>query len=693
MKPFGVIDNGKTITLFSREEPTKITASGRDMEFIATKKNDYSYTIKLLREIIPEQEIMIYFSNDCRCYAYPVGILDQKYCYKGKLGVSIDSEKSRTEFKIWAPGPQEIYLELFELNNLEEVIEEFLFERKGRVRKVFVGRDLTGYAYRFRIEGFGTRLYSADPYGIAATKNGTHSVVFEQDKVIPDKWEMDKGPDIDNFVDCILYETHVKDFSTSWTGGLRHKGKYMSFTEHSQDRVGQDTAVGHLKKLGVTHVHLLPVQDFKSVDEGDSNAYNWGYDPYLYNVPEGSYSTEPENPKKRIIELKELIKSLHDNNIGIILDVVYNHTYELDNPFQKLVPFYYYRITEKGALSNGSGCGNEVAAERNMVRHFIIQSLKYWVKHYHIDGFRFDLMALLGVKTMNKIVSELRKEKNSLIIYGEPWIASGSSMSDKPFIKGSQKNLNIAVFNDEIRNALKGPLDNEQTGFVSGAYGKELDVCKGIIGEISYSALLKGFASEPTETINYCSAHDNLTLIDKLIKSSRNVPFRQVLRMAGLALGIVLTSQGIPFLHSGSEMCRTKLMDENSYRSKILVNEINYLEKYHYHDLFNYVEKLIAFRKKEQLLRLKSADEIRSRIKILHAANQLIALVINGDDKELLILHNASHYKTSFSREGSWQLKFFDFQAIEDPNCIAENEIEVTPISSTIAVKKYREEA
>ncbi|TYB95780.1 MAG: type I pullulanase [Kosmotoga sp.] len=693
MKPFGVIDSVKTITLFSQEEPIKISIDGHSVEFTLSKKKDHSYTIKLIQEVKPEQETVIYFSNNYWCYAYPVGILDHKYFFKGELGVTVDNEKNQTEFKIWAPGPQEVYLELFKLDKLEEMNEEFHFKRKGKIRTVFVERNLTGYAYRFRIEGYGTRFYSTDPYGVAATRNGTHSVVFEQDKIIPEKWEIDRGPALDSFVDCMLYETHVKDFSSSWTGGLKYKGEYKSFTEHSQNRFEQDTALEHLKELGITHVHLMPVQDFKSVDEGIPDTYNWGYDPFLYNVPEGSYSTEPENPEKRIIELKELIKSLHDNNIGVILDVVYNHTYDLDNPFQKLVPFYYYRITEDGALSNGSGCGDEIAAERIMVRHFIIHSLKHWIRHYHIDGFRFDLMALFGEKTMKKIVSELRNEKNDLIIYGEPWMASFSSMKDKPFLKGSQKNLNIAVFNDELRDSLKGPPDNEQTGFVSGAYGKELDVCKGILGEISYSALLKGFASEPVETINYGSAHDNLTLVDKLIKSSKNVAFKHILRMAGLALGIVLTSQGIPFLHSGSEMCRTKLMDNNSYRSKKLVNEINYLGKYHYQVLFDYVKKLIAFRKNERLLRLKTADDIRSRVKILHAANQLIAFVINGDDKEVLIIHNASHYKTSFNREGKWHLKFFDFRAIDDSSYMVENEIEVTPISSTIAVKEYREEA
>ncbi|MFO7882979.1 MAG: type I pullulanase [Kosmotogaceae bacterium] len=689
MKPFGVIDNHKTITLFSVEKPKKITADSSDIGFTSSKKTNYSYIIELNEEILPEQEIAIYFSYNKWCYAYPVGILDRNYSYNGSLGVIVDFEGRKTEFKIWAPGPQEIYLELFEPDNLEDLIEEYPFEKKGKIRKVIVEKDLTGYAYRFRIEGYGTRLFSADPYGISATKNGTHSVIFNRNKLIPIKWETDKGPVYGSYVDCIIYETHIKDLSTSWTSGLEQKGKYISFTEHSQNRLGQKTTLDHLKELGITHVHLMPVQDFKSVDEGNPDSYNWGYDPFLYNVPEGLYSDEPESPEKRIIELKRLVKSLHNNDIGVILDVVYNHTYDLDNPFQKLVPFYYYRITEEGSLSNGSGCGNEIATERNMVRHFIINSLKHWVKDYHIDGFRFDLMALLGVDAMKKISTELRKEKDDLIIYGEPWMASDSSMTDKPFFKGSQKDLNIAVFNDELRDSLKGPLDNEQTGFVSGAYGKELNICKGIVGEISYSALLKGFASEPFETINYCSAHDNLTLIDKLIKSSKNAEFKSILRMIGLAIGIVLTSQGIPFLHGGSEMCRTKLMDDNSYKSAMLVNEINYLGKSHYSILFDYVKRLIAFRKNEKLLRLKTADEIRSRLKILHAANQLIALTVTGSNKEILIVHNASHYRTSFYNEGKWKLKFFDFKAFDDNSKTVENEIEINPISSTIAMRKW----
>ncbi|MFW6119343.1 MAG: type I pullulanase [Petrotogales bacterium] len=687
MKPYGVIENEKTVTLFSARKPKKVTYNSSEVEFTLKRKCDYSYIIQLKKIIQPEKEVKIFFSNNDWCYAYPVGILEDKYSYNGKLGFNVDCKSNKTEFKIWAPGPQEIYLELFKSDNLYESVTEYPFKREGKIRKVVVEKDLTGYAYRLRIEGYGTRHYSADPYGIAATINGTHSVILDHDKLVPEKWGEDRGPAISDFVDSVIYETHVKDFSTSWTGELEQRGRYLSFTEYSKNRLGLNTALTHIKNLGITHVHLMPVQDFKSVDEGDRYSYNWGYDPFLYNVPEGSYSEEPENAKKRITELKKLVRSLHDNHIGVVLDVVYNHTYDLDNPFQKLVPFYYYRIAEDGTLSNGSGCGNEIATERDMVRHFIISSLKHWIRDYHIDGFRFDLMALFGVSLMRKISNELRKEKKDLLIYGEPWMASESSMVDEPFLKGAQKGLNVAVFNDEFRDAIKGPLDNEQTGFVSGAYGKELDVCKGIVGGISYSALLKGFASEPGEVINYCSAHDNLTLVDKLIKSSKNVEFSNILRMVGLALCIVLTSQGIPFLHSGSEMCRTKLMDDNSYRSEILVNEINYLSKTHYYMLFDYVKNLIEYRKNEKLLRLKTASEIRSMVKILHAANQLIAISIVGEDKEILVVHNASRYRTTFNHEGRWQLKFYDFKAV-DGNSIIENEVEITPISSTIAIRK-----
>jgi pullulanase len=367
--------------------------------------------------------------------------------------------------------------------------------------------------------------------------------------------------------------------------------------------------------------------------------------------------------------------------------VVYNHTYVIDTPFNRLVPYYYYRLKENGEFSNGSGCGNELATERTMVRKFIIDSLKHWVRNYHVDGFRFDLMALLGKSTVLEIERELRQVKEDLLLYGEPWSAASSSIKDVCLTKGEQRNINIAVFNDDLRNALKGYPVDESKGFVSGERGWETGIVIGMLGEIDYSHVFKGFTAHPTETINYASAHDNLTLYDKLIKSVPKISFEERKRMAALALSIILTSQGIAFIHAGSEMLRTKFLEENSYRSGSLINELNYLQKRIYRDFHEYIRGLILLRKNHLLFRLRTADEVRRHVEVLHIADGFVSVRLKDDQEEILVAHNARNEAVSLNISGTWKLLVYDCKIDLDGQRKVLDTIKVERLSTTVAIR------
>ncbi|OAA31375.1 hypothetical protein AT15_07720 [Kosmotoga arenicorallina S304] len=691
MKEFATIESSDTLLLYSKAKPRKLFVNGSEIPFtVKQQEGNLKLTLSKPR-LDPFNNVEIVLENSSRVFAYPVGILEDKdFLYQKDLGYKL--YESETKFKVWAPGPGEVFVEVFSLDDLANPLFSLTaFPQPNGLRVARISKNLSGYAYRFKIKRYGETLYAADPYAPFATVNGEFSYIYDPEKVKPRGWDEDKGPALNNPVDAILYELHIKDFSNSWTSGSRYPGKYRAFYEKAHDApLKSGTCLDHITELGVTHVHLLPVHDFDSIDERDPVQYNWGYDPALFFVPEGSYSTNPHDPVIRVLEFRKLVQELHRKKLGVVLDVVFNHTYNTDTPFQKLVPYYYYRLTPDGGFSNGSGCGNELATERQMVRRYIISALKYWVKNYHIDGFRFDLMALLGKETMLSIERELKELRKDILLYGEPWAASHSTMKDKPFIKGEQKGVNIAVFNDELRNAVKGFTDDESKGFVTGSYDKKEEVMKGIIAEIEYSKTLSGFAKEPFEVVNYVSSHDNLTLIDKIHKSCPEEKFENKVRMAALAISIVLTSQGIPFLHAGSEMLRTKLLEENSYNSGTLINELNYNQKYIYADYYNYVRGLIELRKREKLFRLKTSNEIMEKLKFLPIDSPgLIVFTLNDGEKEILVAHNASkeNQEVLIDSKEPWKVVVMDCKIDRDGIAEVSSAISVKPISTTIAIK------
>ncbi|MFW6238942.1 MAG: type I pullulanase, partial [Halanaerobiales bacterium] len=411
---------------------------------------------------------------------------------------------------------------------------------------------------------------------------------------------------------------------------MENRGKYLAFIEKGTVGPGRlATGLDHLSELGVTHVHLLPVYDYISVDDTDPEDYNWGYDPHLYNVPEGSYATDPSD-ESRICELKQLIMALHRRGIGVIMDVVYNHTFHLDtSPFNLTVPDYYHRFDSQACPTNGSGCGNEVATEKPMVRKFIIDSVKYWAEEYHLDCFRFDLMALMDKETMRQIETELEAIDPSILIYGEPWTGGLSALPpEKQMNKGAQQGTSISVFNDNFRNALKGDNDGHVRGYISGEYHREPEVKKGIVGSINYSDDLVSFTRDAGESINYVSAHDNLTLWDKLARSNGDCSEEERIKMDRLAQAIVLTSQGVPFLAGGEEFLRTKFGEHNSYNSGDEVNQLKWERKQEYLNTFMYYRGLIRLRREHPAFRMDTAAIIKENLSFFPTPRYTIGYIL-----------------------------------------------------------------
>ncbi len=683
-KDIAFLDSNSEITLFTKESILDVIVNGDLVHFSFSQIGNF-VSIKLDRVITPFDRVIIETENR-KFKVFPGHILlNNKYETDQKLGNFFTYNS--TSFKVWAPGPNRIFVEVFTMENLKKPIYDLVMENdKTGVWTTSIKKQLFGFAYRYRIERYGEIIYTHDPYAKACTLNSEFSYIIDFEKIRNGDLAVNYGPRLKSPLEAIIYETHVDDLTHSWTSGSKTFGKYDSLQNNTKTPINTISGIDYLNELGITHVHLMPVQDYSNDEVSED--YNWGYDPSLYNVPEGIYSNEPSEPQKRIYELKGLINRLHENNIGVILDVVYNHTFQTEEScFQKLVPFYYYRLTQNREFSNGSGCGNEIATERPMVRKFIIDSLKHWISDYNVDGFRFDLMGLMGTNTMKYIEKELRRIKKNIFLYGEPWTAGSTTIQDRVFFKGEQRGTGIAVFNDDLRNALKGYLDDYSKGFVTGEKDKELEVAKGIVGEINYSRVIRGFSSEPTEVINYSSCHDNLTLWDKILKSTPHMYFDEHKKRAALALSIILTSQGIPFIHSGSEMIRTKALEENSYNSGHFLNEINYHRKDFYEDYFKYISGLIHFRKSENLFKLKTSMEIRERLSFIHAADGKVAFIIRGKDHEIIVIHNSTNKEYKIEQSGNWKIIAQNFKIDIDGLKYQNGIINCYPISSTIGIK------
>jgi len=479
------------------------------------------------------------------------------------------------------------------------------------------------YALRVQIDGKWSDEI-VDPYVRATGANGKRGQILDLKETDPSGWKTDRSPAFAQKTDAIIYELHVRDASIHPSSGIRQRGKYLGLTERgTKNPGGQSTGLDHLSELGITHVHLLPVFDFYSVDETQPDKkYNWGYDPQNYSVPEGSYATNAHDGAVRIREFKQLVQALHQKGIRVIMDVVYNHTALTERSnFNQLVPGYYYRQDEKGGFSNASACGNETASERPMFRKFMLESMRYWVEEYHIDGFRVDLMGIHDIETMNLISAELHRIKPDILLYGEGWTAGRSPLpDDQRALKANAHRLDrIAVFSDDMRDAIKGSVfDHHDKGFVSGKSDLETSIRFGVVAALPHDQVdaskviyaKQAYAAQPHHTITYAECHDNHVLHDKLSISVADQSDSLRAEMHRLALGILLTSQGIVFLHAGTEFRRTKKGVENSYESPDSINAIDWNNKSQQLDFYHYVRALIQLRKQHASFRMTDANTL-----------------------------------------------------------------------------------
>lgn len=609
--------------------------------------------------------------QDCDdCYAqWPI--------YNGDdLGVKVD--ELGTHFTLWSPKAEFAEVLIYATDRNTPALRILQLQRaEDGTWRTYVPEILYGRFYTFRVTINGRRLAESPGIWAKATgTNGRRAAIIDFVQSNPEGWQHDVGPRLKSTTDAVIYELHFRDFSMHPSAGMVHQGKFLALTEFgTKSSHGLSSGIDHLKELGITHVHILPSFDFNSIDEANlaANNYNWGYDPFNYNTPEGSYSTDPANPAVRICEMKRMVKALHEAGIGVIMDVVYNHTANGDDSvFSLTAPGYYYRHKPDGSYSNASGCGNETASERAMMRNFIVNSVKYWAKEYHIDGFRFDLMGVHDTGTMNAVASELRKINPGIIIYGEGWIVGDSPLpSARRAVKENVAMLDgVAVFSDDIRDAIKGHYCDEQSrGFVSGGNGCEETIKIGVVAstphpQVKYNKSNKSkfpYATSPRQIINYVSCHDGLNLTDKLTASMPGSTEIQRQRAARLAHTIVFTSQGIPFMFAGEELFRSKSGDANSYKSSDSVNAIDWSLKSTNYEHFAYLRELIKLRRTHPAFRMVTARDIAANIVFddIDAPNVVSYTIgnnANGDEfKTIKLVFNGSNKSYAASiPQGCW---------------------------------------
>lgn len=577
-----------------------------------------------------------------------------------------------TQFTLWAPTADEVRLMLYGAGEGGHAYETVSMERAEEgTWKTKVEKDLKGKFYTFNVKIDGK--WQGDTPGINAKAvgvNGKRAAIIDLRETDPEGWAEDKRPPLASPADIIIYEVHHRDFSVHPSSGIEHKGKFLAMTETgTKNPGGMATGIDHLKELGVTHVHILPSYDYASVDETrlDENKYNWGYDPLNYNVPEGSYSTDPYRPEVRIREFKQMVQALHKAGIRVVLDVVYNHTFNTaESNFERTVPGYFYRQRPDGTLADGSACGNETASNRPMMRKYMIESVLYWINEYHIDGFRFDLMGIHDIETMNEIRKAASAVDPTIFIYGEGWAASAPQMPEDSLAMkaNTYKMPGIAAFSDEMRDALRGPFNNnEQGAFLAGLPGGEESIKFGIAGAVKHPQINNDsvnyskapWAGQPTQMISYVSCHDDMCLVDRLKASVPGITPEELVRLDKLAQTAVFTSQGVPFIYAGEEVMRDKKGVHNSYQSPDSINAIDWDRKTLNADAFAYYKGLIQLRRNHPAFRLGDAELVRKHLEFLPVeGTNLVAYRLKdhagGDTwKDIIVVLNARREVASLS--------------------------------------------
>ena len=593
----------------------------------------------------------------------------KNFVYDGNdLGVECNEDK--TTFRLWSPEAEGIILNLYHAGNGEKAYRQIPMEaREKGVWSWETDEELHGVYYDYLITRDGEKVLTADPYAKACGVNGLRSMAVNLKKTDPEGWEKDQSPEEGE--ERIVYELHVKEFSWDKSGGFpeEYRGKYKAFTcKHTtlnNDGI-HPTGLDYLKELGVTHIQIMPMYDYGSVDEdGDDTEFNWGYDPVNYNVPEGSYATDAKHGEVRVKEMKEMIQSIHEAGFGVIMDVVYNHTYSLDSWLQKTLPWYFYRVFPDGTISNGSACGNDVASERAMCGKYILDSVLYWAKEYHIDGFRFDLMGLLDVDLMNRIRKELDLQygKGKKIIYGEPWAATKTAVEGrKKLAKKNNIGLldeNVGAFCDSTRDGIKGSaLKPKKAGFINGAQKKEDEMLASVMAWCANPYQARGWKNvkAPSQIVTYVSAHDNHTLWDKL---KETVPEEECMRLNKMAAAVYMTCQGTLFFLSGEEFARTKDGLDNTFNAPISLNCLKWEQAWQNHELVHYYQGLIALRKKISGLCDKSEDSDK-KITDIWKEKQIVGFTVNNDEgcfwSQVKVIYNASKKAFLCDLDGNWEL-------------------------------------
>ena len=594
---------------------------------------------------------------------------DEYPVYDGS-DLELTYSKQFCKFRVWAPTADAVKILLYDNGYEGGAYQTHDMTRAEQGTWILkIDNNLKGKFYTFQIRIGEKWLEETPGMWVKATGvNGKRAAIIDMDDTNPAGWEHDVRPPLRNFTDIMLYEVHVRDFSVSPNSGMKNKGKFLAFTERgTKNSAGEATGIDHLKELGITHVHLLPSFDFASVDETklNENKYNWGYDPVNYNVPEGSYSTNPKDPVVRIREFKQMVQSFHKNGIRVIMDVVYNHTaVGKGSHLDLLAPGYFYRQNADSTWSNASGCGNETASERGMMRKFMIESVVYWATEYHVDGFRFDLMGIHDIETMNEIRAALDKIDPTIFIYGEGWTAGPSPLSEsKRAVKKNAKQLNdIAVFSDDIRDAIKGSWMHSQIpGFVSGIDSLEESVRFGVVGatqhpQVDYTKPIYSkapYVNNPTQIINYVSCHDDMCLVDKLKESKpADATDDELVRFNKLAQTIVFTSQGVPFIYAGEELYRNKKGIHNTYQSPDSINRIDWNFKTKNKDIFDYYKGLFALRKAHSAFCIPTQEMVQSHLKFLNfmvpnVVGFILSDHVNNEQwKDILVIYNGNRKAT-----------------------------------------------
>ena len=631
---------------------------------------------------------------------YSTQAFEDKFTYTGcDLGASWYPNK--TVFRVWAPTAEDVTINFYRSG--APVADDLIGQQRmhADVKGTWIAErvgDLNGVYYTYRVTVDGHVCEACDPYARTTGVNGERSMVIDLASTNPQGWETDRNPHAgESITDAVIYELHVRDLSAHRSSRIRNKGKYLGLTEtKKRTRTKQPTGLDHIRELGITHVHLLPVYDFGFTDEGLKNPqYNWGYDPVNFNVPEGSYSTDPFNGAVRVKEMKQMVKALHENGISVVMDVVYNHVYQAqDFCFNKIVPGYFSRISNSGAYSNGSCCGNDTASERSMVRKYIVDSVKYWADEYHIDGFRFDLVGLIDTQTVQEIINIVHKTHPDVIFYGEGWHMS-TALTKSGYSLATQSNAwmlpKFSFFNDTIRDLLRGSIfDSFAPGFVSGAHSSKDLLEASFLGAPSW-------ALQPSQSINYISCHDNNTLYDRLALAAPEASPETLTKMNNLAAAFNILSLGVPFFQAGEEMLRTKpskkeRFDHNSYRSPDRINSLKWdtLDTELYRKNVAYYKGLIQFRKAHPSLRIATKAEAQKKVHPIRYPNPHVAAFhVEERLQELFLVFNADTRAVHVPLpDGKWDIIIQNDIAGTNVLATAEKTVAVEPISTMVLVRQ-----